>query len=108
MDYSAFRENLNALMESRGYFSNNSLSVDMGIPAATISRWRTGDRAPDLEYVIRLAEFFGVSIDWLLGFENDRFSPLPRESQDLIDTYALATKDDRRVIQAVLAKYKEG
>lgn len=107
MDFTAFRQNLTNLMESRGYSSNNSLSADLGVPAATISRWKTGDRAPDLEYVIRLAEFFGVSIDWLLGFEQDRYSTLPQDVQKLLKQYALASADDRTVIKAVLAKYKE-
>ena len=106
MDFTAFRSNLTILMESRGYSSNNSLSADLGVPAGTISRWKTGDRAPDLEYVIRLAEFFGVSIDWLLGFEQDRYSSLPQESQNLLNLYALASEDDRAVIKTVLAKYK--
>ena len=83
MEYTAFRENLSSLMESRGYSSNKSLSDDLCVPAATISRWRTGDRAPDLEYVIRISEFFGVSIDWLLGFEQDRYSSLPADRQEL-------------------------
>ena len=93
-------------MESRGYSSNKSLSDDLCVPAATISRWRTGDRAPDLEYVIRISEFFGVSIDWLLGFEQDRYSSLPADRQELLRLYALASDDDRSVIKAVLAKYK--
>lgn len=107
MDFTAFRENLSNLMQSRGYTSNNSLSIDIGVPAATISRWKTGDRAPDLEYVILLANFFGVSVDWLLGFESDRYSKLSSSEQELVKLYALASQSDRNVIHAVLEKYKE-
>ena len=107
MDYSAFRANLSDLMQARGFSSNNSLSIELGVPAATISRWRTGDRSPDLEYVIKIADFFGVSIDWLLGFDTVKYSKLNSETEETIRLYLLCSPADKKVIDAVLEKYKE-
>lgn len=83
-----------------------SLSDGINSTAATVSRYLSSSRAPDLEYVVRLAEYFGVPIDWLLGFGDDKYAPLPKDQQELLNLYAHATDDDRKVIHAVLNKYR--
>lgn len=40
-------------------------AVALGVSLGTVARWETG-RAPDTSCVIKLAEYFDVSIDWLL------------------------------------------
>nr|MBQ4455675.1 helix-turn-helix transcriptional regulator [Clostridia bacterium] len=40
---------------------------DIGIPSSTYSSWFTKDRYPSTEYVIKLAKYFGVTTDYLLG-----------------------------------------
>lgn len=105
MDFSAFRSNLRSLLSGHGY-SLCSFSDAVKIPQPTISRYITGGRTPDLAYVVKIAEFFNVSIDWLLGFNGDKFDVMPQEIQDVATCYSLATQDDRRVVQAVLQKYK--
>lgn len=104
MDFTIFKSNLRSLMSARG-FSNLSFSEEVGIPAPTISRYLTGDRTPDLAYVVKIAHYFNVSIDWLLGFNGDKFDIMPQEVQDVATRYSLASPDDRKVIQAVLQKY---
>ncbi len=106
MDFTIFKSNLKSLMSSRG-FSNLSFSEEVGIPAPTISRYLTGDRTPDLAYVVKIANYFNVSIDWLLGFNGDKFDVMPQEIQNVAHRYSLASPDDRKVIQAVLQKYKQ-
>ena len=65
LDYTAFRENLSSLIASKGLMSKD-LAAEIGATPATISRYVTNMRDPDLEYVYRIAKYFGVSIDWLL------------------------------------------
>ena len=33
----------------------------------TVSRWELGDRLPPLDVVVAIADYFGVSLDWLTG-----------------------------------------
>lgn len=105
MDFSIFRQNLRKLMESKGY-NINSFSEEIGIPSATISRYLNGIRTPDITYVIRIANHFKVSVDWMFGLNGDKLEIFPKETQEVIELYSLASNDDRRVIQAVLNKYK--
>ena len=41
----------------------------LNVSEQTICRYKKGGRAADLRGVCRLAKFFGVSTDWLLGAE---------------------------------------
>lgn len=105
-DYSAFRANLRRLIDVRG-FTVKGFAAEVDMTAATLSRYLSGDRTPDLPYVVRLAQYFNVSIDWLLGLNGELFDVMPKELQDVAKLYSVATLDDRNVVQAVLSKYKE-
>lgn len=45
----------------------SDLARETGIDQRTISNYETGKTAPDAYALVRLADFFGVSIDYLLG-----------------------------------------
>jgi len=106
MDYTIFQERLRALMDSRGY-NIKTLAMEIGMAEPTISRYLTGGRTPDLPYIVKLAGFFDVSTDWILGIEAERYEVLPKELREVASLYSAASEDDRRVVQAVLRKYKK-
>ena len=43
------------------------LAMDFNMNQNTISRYETGEREADYETLIALADYFGVSVDYLLG-----------------------------------------
>ena len=43
---------------------------EFGISSGAIAMWETNKRQPDGETLTRLADFFGVTVDYLLGREN--------------------------------------
>ena len=43
------------------------LSMDLSISQNTISRYETGEREADYSTLIRIADYFNISIDYLLG-----------------------------------------
>lgn len=47
-----------------------NLAELMGIDQTTVSKWELGKATPDTPILIRLAEFFDVSTDYLLGLSN--------------------------------------
>lgn len=59
------KNNLRAIRKSRGY---TQLVVQMktGIEQSLLSKFETGERIPPTDSLIRLADFYGVSIDYLL------------------------------------------
>ena len=49
--------------------SQLKLAMDLNMNQNTISRYETLEREADYETLIRLADYFDVSIDYLLGRE---------------------------------------
>lgn len=56
---------LKALRKERG-ISQVKLSIDLCLSQNTISRYETGVREADYQTLIMLADYFDVSIDYLL------------------------------------------
>jgi DNA-binding XRE family transcriptional regulator len=48
-------------------FSQTQLAELLGVSNKTVSKWEGGGGLPDIEYLVPLAEAFGVSTDVLLG-----------------------------------------
>ena len=56
---------LRELRKNRGY-TQISLQMQTGIEQALLSKFETGERVPPTETLMRLAEFYNVSIDYIL------------------------------------------
>lgn len=52
--------------------SQKQLSINLNgrIDQSAIARWEQGLRTPNLESAMLLAEYFGVSLDYLAGLED--------------------------------------
>ena len=104
-DYATvFANNLRLLIDSRG-ITAKGLSDETGIPNATIYRYLHRDRAPKMNNIITIAQFFNVSIDWLMGLTDDRRKGWPENVVGVANLYSAASPSDRRVVDAVLEKY---
>ena len=57
---------LKELRKKRG-ISQVKLALDLHTTQNSISRYETGERQADYDMLIAIADYFGVSIDYLLG-----------------------------------------
>ena len=57
--------NLKKLRKEKGY-SQIAVQMKTGIEQALISKYERGERVPPTESLIRLAELYNVSIDYIL------------------------------------------
>lgn len=64
-----FAQNLRDLRESAG-IGQVRLANDIGVSKGIISLWENGKREPTLSYLVLLAKYFNVTIDYLVGLEN--------------------------------------
>ena len=64
----SFAKNLAALMQENG-ISQNLLAKTLKVKQQTISRYIKGDREPDINIIIEIAQFFDVTVGQLLGVE---------------------------------------
>ena len=103
--YKAFSDRLRLLVDSRGITAKD-LSRESNIPDATIYRYLSGVRVPKIDNIITLAKFFGVSVDWLLGLNDDKSETWAPATLEVARRYNVASPDDRRIVEVTLEKYK--
>lgn len=63
-------ERLVSVREANGY-TRKQLAEELGKPYATITKYENGQREPGHAYLVLIAQKFGVSVDYLLGIENE-------------------------------------
>ncbi|MCL2755351.1 MAG: helix-turn-helix domain-containing protein [Oscillospiraceae bacterium] len=71
-------QRIKTLREQKGVLQID-LAQAMGVTQGTIGNWETGKRTPDTQMLQRLANYFDVSADCLLGSEDSKVSMLTRK-----------------------------
>ena len=56
-------------------FTQREVAKETGIPYSTLANYEVGRTQPDLETLGKLADFYGVSVDWLLGTTGKKNTP---------------------------------
>ena len=74
--------------------NQRQLSNTANIPTTTISGWLNANRLPDYNALIKLADFFGCTTDYLLGREDDygiitagQTTVLTKDEEELLSVY---------------------
>lgn len=67
----ALGERIRLLRQINGR-TQDTLAAVLGVTAQAVSRWEKGVCYPDMELIPSIANYFGVSIDELFGYENER------------------------------------
>ena len=85
------------------------LGNEIGVAESTISQYESGKREPDYATLIRLADYFNVSVDFLLGRENDdNLTPDIPEAEKRFEKMTNRIKElreDRDIKQREIAAY---
>ena len=64
------------LRKARG-MTQEELSESIGVTRQTISKWELDTSTPDLDYLCRLCDLFGVTADYLIRPEKETVEPAP-------------------------------
>ena len=78
---------LKELREARR-LSQQTVADNIGCSAVAYSRYETGKREPSIDTLIRMSEFFGVSVDFIIG--------LGEPSETSLSEYELALVEASR------------
>lgn len=81
-----FRIRLKELRENIG-ISQYKLAEDLKLSQSTIGNWEAGKREPDFSTLIKLADYFNVSADYLIGHTEKR-SLIERPKYALSEKFA--------------------
>ena len=64
--YSEFAERIKSLRQEKGV-GQNKMAEDLQVSNASISYWETGKQIPSAEVIYKMAKYFNVSADYILG-----------------------------------------
>lgn len=75
--------------------SARSILIELGISETALSEWNRGKSKPTVQTLMDLADYFGVSVDYLLGRET------PAESElTLVPDGLEISKEDKKLLDA--------
>ena len=52
--------------------TQEALADALGVTSQAVSRWEANGSYPDMEIIPSIANYFGITIDELFGYQNDR------------------------------------
>ena len=78
--------------------SQLKLAMDLNMNQNTISRYETGEREPGINEIIKIADYFGVTVDYLLG--NKEKEPPTNSDEALM--FALYGDDNKDITPELL------
>lgn len=103
-DKATFAKQLRLLKDQRG-LTQKEIADRLETTEATISRYVSGDRTPNIETAVELASLLNVSMDTLCGIDPPAVERQPPEITILVNCYKSATEEDRRVLWSFLNRY---
>lgn len=77
-----FPKKLKAARTKTG-FTQREVAKEIGIPYSTLANYEVGRTQPDIETLGTLADFYGVSVDWLLGTSGGKSNPISGRPENL-------------------------
>ena len=66
-----FQKRFSDLIESSDK-TITAIAKDLHVSNQTISAWKIGTRSPKSPTVIVIADYFGVTVEWLMGFDVEK------------------------------------
>ena len=100
----SFSINLRTLLSEKS-LTQKVIAENFNTTQQTVSRWLNGQNEPDITTLIKLADFFEVSVDYLLGRENDyaiiKSSSAPtltKTQTELLSVFNLLSEEDQHQV----------
>ena len=99
---------INAIVDQRGIQRDPDLYAI--VPSGTLSAWKNKGQQPRANTLCNVAEFLGVSLDYLLlGKEPNLKAVIPEKEANLLQSFRLLKPDDQEdILDFIKVKAKRG
>ncbi len=95
----SFGNTISYLRKEKG-ISQKQVSEDLGISQALLSHYEKGIRECGLDFVVKIADYYDVSCDYLLGRTAERNSTTPDYSQEKAkNTNGVSSKNQKAMLE---------
>lgn len=96
-----FSERLTGLREEKG-LRRQEVADALGISRASLEYYEKGQRKPDIEVAARIAKYYGVSTDYLVGFSSSRVNEEQDQDMKQLCDYLGISNDSLKSLYADL------
>lgn len=86
--------------------TQEALADAIGVTSQAVSRWEANGGYPDMEMIPSIANYFGITIDELFGYHNDREARID-QIIGRVDSYGIKSRGDGDWIDACLGILRE-
>ena len=83
-------------LREKKQISQKQLAIDLGVGVGSVGMWESSDRTPPAKKLKVIADYFGVSIDYLLGIDNEP-KPTDENKKDIIERPSFDLSDKQFV-----------
>lgn len=98
-----FSEILKELRKEKN-LTQTQLAKELNVSLGAIGNWETGNRTPDVNTLSFIANYFGVTVDYLVG-KTEQKMPLVNNDEELTEyLYYLKTRPELRMLFKVSSK----
>lgn len=87
---------LKTLRKARGYTNAKDFCEDAGISFNTYQNYEAGSRVPTVEILVKIANFYGVTTDYLLGRDRQKSNELTPTQREEIATQKWLSLDKEK------------
>lgn len=90
-------ERLKFLRKEQGLLQKN-IADFLNISKSAYGYYEQGRNEPDIHTIVKLADFYQVSTDYLIGKTDVKQADLTKKESDIIKMYRNLNKDDQNII----------
>ena len=94
-------------LRHRDRCTQEMLADALGVTSQAVSRWESGGSYPDMEIMPAIANYFGVTIDELFGYQNDRERKIDALIEK-VNAFGLKSRSDDGWVDDCLAILRQG
>lgn len=103
-------KNLKLLRERRG-ISQNTLALAIGVSQQSINKYENHNIEPDIETLVRIADYFDTSVDFVIGHSSIRNAnsvdqgKFSESEQILIENYRTLNDKQKNAVNIIIESY---
>lgn len=105
-------EILSKLMLDKGIKSHYEIFKATGVSQSSLSDWKKGKGTPGMANIVKLAEFFNVSTDYMMGIDKEKpngiTDGLNEQDQIVLNNFRQLSDDDKALVASLISKLKQG
>ena len=91
--------------------SQRQMAKALNVSQGTYNNWENSNTQPSIEQLIALAEFFGVSVDYLIGNSDDlgviNYNKADGDNAGILRLYVAASPSVQSAIKTILEEYNK-